>query len=78
MKKAFPAIDTTEIREVLSKKIEIIKKDVALKQSYVFFILHYYNFRDLFLIIIFLILLVFFLWGFFHEERTQLIQTVER
>ena len=27
MKKAFPAIDTTEIREVLSKKIEIIKKD---------------------------------------------------
>ena len=35
------------------------------------FILHYYNFRDLFLIIIFLILLVFFLWGFFHEERTQ-------
>ena len=58
--------------------IEIIKKDVALKQSYVFFILHYYNFRDLFLIIIFLILLVFFLWGFFHEERTQLIQTVER
>ena len=44
------------------------------------FILHYYNFRDLFLIIIFLILilLVFFLWGFLHEERTQLIQTVER
>ena len=42
------------------------------------FILHYYNFRGLFLIIIFLILLVFFLWGFLHEERTQLIQTVER
>ena len=42
------------------------------------FILHYYNFRGLFLIIIFLILLVFFLWGFIHEERTQLIQTVER
>lgn len=27
LKKAFPALDTTEIREVLNKKIEIIKKD---------------------------------------------------
>ncbi len=27
MKKAFPALDTIEIREVLNKKIEIIKKD---------------------------------------------------